>query len=139
VAEFIVIDDIAGTRPTKLSTQVQLNGLGYMSGTGQVAGLQGAGFEVKLGGSQDEQIATEEQLVVFPNPASQAVTLHLNGSNNQMERVMVYGITGSLVYDSGKMTSKRMIVDVSDFAPGIYTVRVLANGAMLTKKIEVIR
>ncbi len=139
VAEFIVIEDIQGNRPTKLSTQVQLNGLGYMSGTGQVAGLQGTGFEVKLGGDQETQVATEEQLIVFPNPASQAVTLHLNGSNNQMERVMVYGLTGSLVYDSGKMTSKRMMVDVSDFAPGIYTVRVLANGAMLTKKIEVIR
>jgi hypothetical protein len=139
VAEFIVIDDVSGTRPTKLSTQVQLNGLGYMSGTGHVAGLQGTGFEVKLGGTQDDKTATEDQLVIFPNPAKEAVTLHLNGSANQMERVMVYGITGSLVYDSGKMTAKRMMVDVSGYAPGIYMVRVLANGAMLTKKIEVIR
>ncbi len=140
VAEFIVIDDLAGVRLKEADkTLISLNGLGYMSGTGQVAGLKGTGFEVRLGGGSEEGIATEEQLIVFPNPASEAVTLHLNGSENQMERVMVYSMTGSLVYDSGKMTSKRMMVDVSGFVPGVYTVRVLANGAMLNKKIEVIR
>lgn len=139
VAEFIVIDDISGTRPTKLSTQVQLNGLGLMNGSGQMAGLQKSSFEVAFGGSKEVKPVTEQQLVVFPNPASQSVTLHLNGLGHEMEQVMVYNMTGGLVYDSGKMTAKRMMVDVAGFAPGMYVVKVLANGEVLSKKIEVIR
>jgi hypothetical protein len=82
---------------------------------------------------------TAQQLMVFPNPASQSVTLHLNGLGHEMEQVMVYNMTGGLVYDSGKMTAKRMMVDVAGFAPGMYVVKVLANGEVLSKKVEVIR
>jgi Secretion system C-terminal sorting domain/Bacterial Ig domain len=139
VAEFIVIDDLEGNRPNKLSTQVTLNGLGLMSGTGQVSGLKGTGFEVTLGGSKAVKAVTEDQLFIYPNPASEAITLHLNGIGHEMERVMLYSMTGNLVYDSGSMTAKRMMVDVAGFAPGMYTVRVLANGVVLNKKIEVIR
>jgi Secretion system C-terminal sorting domain/Bacterial Ig domain len=139
VAEFIVIEDVEGNRPTKLSTQVTLNGLGLMSGTGQVSGLKGDGFEVTLGGSKEVKAVTEDQLFVYPNPASEAITLHLNGLGHEMERVMLYSMTGNLVYDSGSMTAKRMMVDVAGFVPGMYTVRVLANGVVLNKKIEVIR
>lgn len=141
VAEFIVIDDINGTRPTKLSSQVTLNGLGLMSGGGQVSGLQGNTFEVELGDGDNEEVkvVSEDNLIIYPNPANQVVTLHLNGQGHEMERVMLYSMTGSLVYDSGKMTSKRMMVDVSNLISGVYTVRVLANGKVLSKKIEVIR
>lgn len=141
VAEFIVIDDVSGSgRPNKLSTQVTLNGLGLMTGTGTVAGLPSSSIEIALGGSgKAVKAVTEDQLVVFPNPASQAVTLHINGQGNEMEQVQVYSMTGSLVYDSGKMTAKRMMLNVADFAPGMYMVRVLANGEVLNKKVEVIR
>ncbi len=140
VAEFIVIDDVSGGRPDKLTSKVTLNSLGMMNGNGQTFGLGGGSFTIELGGSSKVVKPVEEnQLVVYPNPANQAFTLHLNGFGHEMERVMVYSMTGGLVYDSGKMTAKRMMVNVADFAPGMYTVKVLANGEVLNKKIEVIR
>ncbi|MCF8244675.1 MAG: T9SS type A sorting domain-containing protein [Saprospiraceae bacterium] len=140
VAEFIVIDDVNGNRPNKFYTQIQLNGLGLMNGSGQVAGLSGNTIEVAFGGDSKElKPVTEDQLVVFPNPASQRVTLHLNGLGHEMERVMLYNLTGGLVYDSGKMTAKRMMLDVAGLSPGMYVVKVLANGKVLNKKVEVIR
>jgi hypothetical protein len=101
--------------------------------------LGSSSFEVSLGGSGKAKAVSEEDLVIFPNPASQAFTLHLNGLGHEMERVTVFGITGNIVYDSGKMTSKRRMVDVSGFSPGVYTVRVVANGEVLAKMIEVVR
>ncbi len=141
VAEFIVIDDVSGGRPDKLNSKVTLNSLGLMNGNGQTLGLGGDGFTIELGGSGKKEVkpVAEDQLIVYPNPASQAFTLHLNGFGHEMERVMVYSMTGGLVYDSGKMTAKRMMVNVADFATGVYTVKVLANGEVLNKKIEVIR
>lgn len=141
VAEFIVIDDLSGVRPDKAVSKVTLNSLGLMNGNGQTMGLNGNSFTVELGGSNGKQVeeVEEDQLMVYPNPASKAVTLHLNGLGHEMERVMVYNAMGGLVYDSGKMTAKRMMVNVADYAPGMYTVKVLANGKVLNKKIEVIK
>ena len=112
-----------------------------MNGSGQTFGLGGDSFTIELGGSGKEEVkpVQESELIVYPNPASRAFTLHLNGLGHEMERVMVHSMTGGLVYDSGKMTAKRMMVDVTDFATGIYTVKVLANGEVLNRKIEVIR
>lgn len=141
VAEFIVIEDIAGNRPEKLKSKVTLNSLGLMNGNGQTMGMGGDSFTIELGGGGGKEVkpVEENQLMVYPNPASEAFTLHLNGFGHEMERVMVYNVTGGLVYDSGKMTAKRMMVSVADFAPGMYTVKVLANGKALNKKIEVVR
>ncbi|MBI5914897.1 MAG: T9SS type A sorting domain-containing protein [Bacteroidetes bacterium] len=141
VAEFIVIDDVNGNRPNSSSTKVTLNPLGLMNGSGQMSGLEGNSFTLEFGHDDNTgvQPVNESHLVVFPNPASEDFTLHLNGIGHEMERVMLYNMVGGLVYDSGSMTAKRMMVDVSTFTPGVYTVKVLANGEVLSKKIEVIR
>jgi hypothetical protein len=81
----------------------------------------------------------EDQLMAYPNPATNTVTLHLNGQSNEMQRVMLYNMVGSLVFDSGEVQSKRMEVNVSDLKSGVYTAKVFANGEILNKKIEVIR
>ena len=144
VAEFIVIDDISGNRPKSLSTTIDLNSLGLMNGNGQVSSLNGNGLTLNLktnSEGNDEQSSLSDQLKVFPNPSSSFVTLHLNGGPEyKMERVVLYNMVGSVVYDSGQMSAKRMQVNVSQMAPGMYTARVFANnGEVISSKIEVIR
>jgi hypothetical protein len=142
MVEFIVIDDVSGNRPNSNTTTISLNSLGLMNGNGQVSGVNGNSLTLKLGSKdQDKENSLSDQLRVFPNPADAFVTFHLNGGpDNKMERVVLYNIVGSVVYDSGKMTAKRMQVNVSQMAPGMYTARVYANnGEVISSKIEVIR
>lgn len=140
VAEFIVIDDIIGTRLKKSSTTISLNSLGMMNGNGQVSGLNGNSITVNLGQEQTET-TLENQLKVFPNPANNFVTLHLNGGEQfKMEKVVLYDMMGREVYNSGKTNTKRMQLNVSQMAPSVYTVRVFTNtGDVISTKIEVIK
>lgn len=142
VAEFIVIDDIIGTRLNKSSTTISLRSLGLMNGSGQMSSLKGNSIAINLD-SRDEsnKPADLSDLKVFPNPASSYVTLHLNGGQeNRMERVILYNLVGSIVYDSGRMDAKRMQMNVSAMAPGVYTARVFTTGGqVLSTKVEVIR
>ncbi|MEZ4956285.1 MAG: T9SS type A sorting domain-containing protein [Saprospiraceae bacterium] len=52
---------------------------------------------------------------------------------------MHYNMVGSQVYDSGAILAKRTRLDVSSLNPGVYVLRVWANGEMLTSKVEVLR
>jgi hypothetical protein len=67
------------------------------------------------------------------------VTVHLNGSDNLIERVVVYTVTGQEVYNSGTVQTKRMQLEVEGFHPGMYMMKVWTNGGMMNQKIEVIR
>jgi hypothetical protein len=139
VVEFIVIDDIAGNRLKNKTTTVTLNPMGMMNGAGQTFGLNGNSFSLTLNTNVGTAPVNEDQLMAYPNPATNTVTLHLNGQSNEMQRVMLYNMVGSLVFDSGEVQSKRMEVNVSDLKSGVYTAKVFANGEILNKKIEVIR
>lgn len=138
VVEFIVIDDVAGNRLKGKSTTVTLNPMGMMNGNGQTLGLNGNSFTLTLNANGGSSTIKDEQLVAYPNPATQTVNLHLNGQGNEMQRVMLYNMVGALVFDSGEMTAKRMQLNVSDLKSGVYTAKVFANGEVLSKKIEVI-
>lgn len=143
VAEFIVIDDISGTRLKNNATTITLNPMGMMNGSGQVTGLNGNSITINLKGPKEGLGTTtlEDQLKVFPNPASNFVTLHLNGGQEyRMERVVLYNTIGSVVYDSGQTNTKRMQLNVSQMAPGVYTARVFTNsGEVISTKVEIIR
>ena len=140
VVEFIVIDDVAGNRLKNNSTTITLNPMGLMNGNGQTFGLNGNSFTLTLNTNGDAPaVAKDDQLMAYPNPATSTVNLHLNGQGNEMQRVMLYNMVGSLVFDSGEMQAKVMQLNVSELKSGIYTAKVFTVGEVLSKKIEVIR
>lgn len=141
VVEFIVVDDLIQARLNSNKTTVTLNSLGLMNGNGQTLGLNGNSITFQLNTNETPEIAPieENDLVAFPNPASSSVSLHLNGMGHEMEQVLLYNMVGELVFDSGKVQAKRIILDVATLSTGVYTAKVLANGKVLNKKIEVVR
>jgi Big-like domain-containing protein/type IX secretion system substrate protein len=143
VVEFIVINDVNGNRLNSNSTTVNLRSLGMMNGSGQTLNIGGNSitfhFNLNEGGSNQYDIASH-QLVVFPNPTSDVVNVHLNGSQNEMERVVLFNVVGNAVYDSGTLNAKSVQLDVSDLAQGMYLMKVWANdGTVLNNRFEVIK
>ena len=142
VAEFIIVEDISGVRPNKLSSIVNFNAGGLMTSSGQTFGLKDNNITFVLSAPEDKATianATADDLQVFPNPAQAEVTVHLNGFEQEMERIALYDVMGKQVYDSGSILAKRQQLDVSGLNPGVYMLKVWANGEMLNKKVEVVR
>lgn len=142
VLEFIVIDDVAGLRPTDALSTVNISG-NLMNSSGQNNSLNKNTLTFSLAMNDEEgtenEIAILSDLKVFPNPSQSTVNVHLNGEDNLMERIALYNMVGSQVYDSGAILAKRTRLDVSGLNPGVYVLRVWANGEMLTSKVEVLR
>lgn len=137
--EFIVIDDIIGGRLNSNQTKIQLYSKGLIDASGTSSSLDGNSLLLKLDlGAASDNAEFADKLVVYPNPASTHVDVHINGSGNLMERVMLFDMLGKVVYDSGKTSFKRTSLDVNDLASGLYTLKAFSNGNVLASKLEVI-
>ena len=142
VVEFIVIDDITGTRLRSKSTTVTLNAGGMMNGAGQLIGLEGNSFDLTLNTNDagNGKAGAGNQLFVYPNPGRRFANVHLNGADASMNRVMLYNLTGSLVYDSGDIQSRHLQLDLTALQAGVYTLKVIdSNGDIQASKVQVVR
>ena len=89
------------------------------------------------GGADD--LATNEDLILFPNPTDQFLTIHLNGEE-LMTDVTIYSITGVEMFSINNVQWERAELDVSKYAQGMYIVKSkVSDGSVLQKKFQVIK
>lgn len=73
----------------------------------------------------------ENNLSIYPNPVNNRIYI---SSNTTITKVLVYNLFGQEVYAS-KEDKSLTTIDVSDFASGMYMVKVFGDGFSKTKKI----
>lgn len=78
-----------------------------------------------------EETAAEIPLV-YPNPATDQLTIHFPHNEASNLRLSIIDYSGREVY-SGTMSSETETVNTSEFAAGLYFLRLESNGVMLGK------
>ena len=73
---------------------------------------------------------------VFPNPTSNYTTIHLNDFSDQNATISIFDAAGALV-QINTVLSENTMIDVANYAKGIYMVKVNVDGAVSTKKLVV--
>ncbi|MCR6639457.1 MAG: DUF4465 domain-containing protein [Sporocytophaga sp.] len=104
------------------SSGFDLDAIGVIN-TGVPAGIVGAG---------------ESRISVYPNPSqkNQFVNITLNVSVDQEYDVQVYDFAGQLV-KSQKAGSQQFTISTEDFIAGIYVLKVVKEGEVITRKFVV--
>lgn len=74
---------------------------------------------------------------VFPNPALDVVTITLGNTDGQEHRIMLYGVTGQLVYDSGMTRDAAITIQRGNLDSGLY-IGQINNAADATKTFKVL-
>lgn len=77
--------------------------------------------------------ANAENFFVYPNPASEKITV---SSDSNLGEVEITNITGQRLFFS-KTTEKSIIVDISNFKPGLYLVSIKNEIAFYNTKIVI--
>ncbi|PCI95351.1 MAG: hypothetical protein COB15_12290 [Flavobacteriales bacterium] len=79
-----------------------------------------------------ENLISNKNLLIYPNPASSYVKIDLQSKNHFISQVEIYSILGShldIKYTAG-------VVDFSPIPPGVYYFKfMLSNGQTITKKV----
>ncbi|MCA6363996.1 MAG: T9SS type A sorting domain-containing protein [Bacteroidetes bacterium] len=83
--------------------------------------------------SQVAAAAAESTMQLYPNPVNQTLFLTLGNADTEAA-IEVYNTSGQVIYSARTMQSNTQI-DVADWAPGIYLVRMVRNGEVITEKI----
>lgn len=82
-------------------------------------------FTINLSSVDVTEAVAFDNLAVYPNPVEDLLNIQFNATNNEMMNVMVYDITGNVVYATRENVSAgttQMQIDLSSFQAGIYLV-----------------
>lgn len=74
---------------------------------------------------------------IFPNPAHDIVHLRFNGPVKDMERIQIINIQGQLMQEYNPGTSTLIPLNLNQFNPGMYILKVITNKAELVKKLVI--
>jgi len=104
--------------------------------------INGKGFEIKY--STDpvsiKEVENINNLVVYPNPASEKLNITFNTSTTDDFNITIYNVTGQAVY---KETLNNFVgsyyneINVNDLAQGVYLMQVKSSKGAVTQKIVV--
>lgn len=140
---FVVSDDLIGFKLPEGVAQLKVEvGQGYaLDGQGtyyQYEGTEAVTLPITFEQKENEEL-TANQLLVFPNPVSDILNVHLNSFNYKVNAISLYNITGQEVYRSLPIETKQLPISVANLAEGLYIMSVQTDGGVLSKKIEVLR
>lgn len=84
--------------------------------------------------STNEASIRENQIQIYPNPASGSFTILLSKPEigNEISGISIFSITGDLVYKTDHFIQK---IETEGFAKGAYLVQIQFKGYQLTKKV----
>jgi hypothetical protein len=74
---------------------------------------------------------------IYPNPANQAVSIENKSSDIKMKEVMVFNTLGAMVYRNNANSSQQHQLSVSEFASGMYIIRIVTDKGFIVRKFEV--
>ncbi len=74
---------------------------------------------------------------IYPNPASDHITIDLSGTNVRAITTRISDIQGKQVYSSDINSIGEFTVPVGSFAPGIYFIQVVTDGGLVNQKITI--
>ncbi len=137
---FIITEDFAGFRYNKQGViQVEVTGGQSMNGFGHYAKLNDEIIEIPFDFTQKPQPFREDMVVTYPNPADDFVNIHLNGSDNTIEDVIVYTVDGREVMRMMDVNQRHLRLDVSTFETGLYIFDIMTQDGPAPKKIQISR
>lgn len=88
--------------------------------------------------SDVDNVVTEENIKVYPNPTNGAITFWFENASKLPVNYQIYDNTGRLVQEGKNVdVVNKLTVDLSALDAGIYTATIESNGHKLSKKVTV--
>jgi len=87
-----------------------------------------------------KELFNDENVIVFPNPASDKITVSINDASYQEITIKCYDMLGKIVFEKNTF-NKWVDIDVSQFSKGVYMVKLQCKDSnqfkVVTKKVIV--
>ncbi|HNG88754.1 MAG TPA: Ig-like domain-containing protein [Saprospiraceae bacterium] len=137
--EFIITDILDVGKPgRKGSMQVIAEGLEALSEQGLLTGERTQlDIPLRLADAGPAHVQ-ESDLLLYPTPAQEHLTLHLNGTD-AMTAIEVLDAAGRCVYRCDAPQPEHQVLDLSTLPAGCYAVRVQTTTGLVVKRVQLAR
>lgn len=139
---FVVIGDVDGFKlpDEEVNLRIEIGQAYAIDGTGKYYQYDAEQeFDLPITFAPAEQDLSAQQLLVFPNPVSDQLNVHLNNFHHTVRQISLFNITGQEVYRSVPLDTKQYIIPVHQLPEGLYIMSVQTAEGYLSKKVEVLR
>lgn len=134
---FIIDDQIDGIKGVSPEIELSIDGGQVTDGAGQYYLVDGSSTKltINLAGTG---LATIDpgQVIVYPNPTSEDINIHLNGGFKATE-VQILDMAGRRMYGIKGLDTNHITIPVSDLASGMYLAKVTTVDGVVNKKFNV--
>ncbi|MBK6546570.1 MAG: Ig-like domain-containing protein [Saprospiraceae bacterium] len=141
VLSFIVEDDLGGFRKGDqyLKVPFYFQNILVLDENGKYVQLpdQVAYINIRKK-STDPAVFDPSSLLVYPNPTSDLLNIHLNGKS-QLLSIRLFTLDGSLVKEIESSDQKHEILNLQNLVNGLYLLRAETSLGPITKKVEILR
>lgn len=144
VFDFIITDIIDGGKPGGFKSSpvitITIDNPSLLSGNGEMISGSSQTLEIPLGkkGIGRESVAAADAFLVYPSPASERLSIHLNG-DDLIESLSVLDATGREVYALNNVSLEHIDLNISHLSEGFYVLSARTGSGNVTKKIQVVR
>ena len=87
----------------------------------------------------DDQLINASTISIYPNPASDVITLDLTELYGLPVDVNIYNTTGKPMFGKREVTDSKLQVNVSSYESGVYIVRFSNGQSVVNKKVMIKR
>lgn len=84
------------------------------------------------------RITDSKDLVLYPNPAKDVVTLE-NKRGLDMKQITVYNVVGQVIYHAAADSKEKHKLNTAGFRSGIYTIRIETDKGYVIRKFEILK
>lgn len=140
VLVFIVEDDLAPWGDDNRYVNLKFNNIFYQNGNGERYSIENKTLRLKLPKKSDKNNKVElddKKLLVYPNPASEFINLHMNGKN-EISAYSLFSVEGKEIVRNSSPNTKDNIISTLGLSNGIYILVVDTPVGRITKKIEIV-
>jgi hypothetical protein len=149
VNDYLQILDLSTSPPTelcKLSGSMvpgDITGVGplmitfYSNNVINMGGFA-ASYEIDNVGLKDNDLISS--MAVYPNPANDLLNIRMNTLKTQEVEVSLLTLTGKTIYRQNSMLkagSHEMSINVRNYPGGVYILRVVGDGGIITKRVVI--
>lgn len=141
---FVIVDDFEGVRlpalrnSGKSSYNIVVRNITLMNSNGEFSYYPDQTITIENRDNLANDNSEASLAVISPNPTASDASIYLR-DNQIMETVQVFNLTGSLVYDSGRISTSSWALNTTSLSNGMYILRIKTEDAIFTEKLEVVR
>lgn len=138
--KFIVEDEADGFRAKDdfIIRRIYVNNITMEDAAGEQFLLPDTYVDVKINLQKKTPVPSEEKLLIFPNPAKDALNIHFNGRNT-IQALKLFDSMGNMIDSRNDINAQSHTLNTESLPTGIYVLRLVTTEGVISKKIQILR